>query len=177
MFYLIIYFKLYCKLKEKFILPLNIMKEITLIISILLLMSCGGQKEIKNKSSTTINEIVAKQSTPEMISGIKWVLINLNDTNFSMVNYAGGKPWLNINLNDSTINGYTGCNHFGGNISIKTDSLKTGPLMMTKKLCMNIPEPEFTRLLENSNNYVVNGSILKLKQGNTILMTFIKQQE
>jgi heat shock protein HslJ len=116
-------------------------------------------------------------STPGEVDQIKWILVGMKGFNLSTINYDSGLPSVQFDVNKSLVNGYSGCNSFGGNIDIKGDSLKFGMMMSTKKYCMGIPEPEFLNLLQSADSYEVTNGLLNLKSNGRIILTFSKASE
>ena len=152
------------------------MRENNLIfIILLLLIGCASSRNI-NTSNTKSGLLKEKetQSTPENLDKTKWKLLSMKNINVTSVHYDENRPWIIFDIEKSMINGYNGCNRFGGTCTFSKDSVNIGVLMSTKRYCQDIPETEFMKLLESVNIFQINNSILKLKSNDEIVMTFSK---
>ncbi len=107
------------------------LSQISITISLLFLMSCAINKEVKT----------------EDISSNGWELEEL--TGFSNeIKGPNGFPTLVFNLADSTYTGTSGCNSFRGKFELDEDNIKLLPGISTKRYCNNngLEEAYFTTL-------------------------------
>jgi len=79
------------------------------------------------------------------------------------------EPYLILRAEDGLVNGYGGCNTFGGSYTIDeaTSRIRFGQLAMTLMACsegMDV-EGEFTKILEEADNYSLNGDSMTLNRG------------
>ncbi len=75
--------------------------------------------------------------------------------------------------NDNSIKGFSGCNNFFGNSSIKNDSLQFSKIGSTMMMCEKIDiEREFIKTLEKTNRYKIYGEYLYLYDGSKLIAQF-----
>lgn len=115
-------------------------------------------------------------SNPVYLEGF-WSLASiLQDTSGIKKGLSAEWPYININKNKKTINGYSGCNSFGGDFILKSDSLKFGPLTATQRGCLTSVEPALFAQLRRVNRYWVNKDSLKFFAQDTLLLSFARNQ-
>ncbi len=70
------------------------------------------------------------------ITGKEWVVVALGDR---IAPVGSGGHLLTLILDDSTdhVSGFSGCNQYGGSYSLSGDTLKFGPLVSTKMMCID----------------------------------------
>ncbi len=78
------------------------------------------------------------------------------------------------NLNDDKVKGSGGCNNFSGKYELIDDSIRVGPLAVTRKYCDSIMEQEvkFLKVLEEGGRFIITNENLDLYSGNKILARF-----
>ncbi len=125
---------------------------------------------------TLINELEKQPDKRVQIKG-KWRLVSLND---HPVNKKASLPDLEIRLSEMRINGYSGCNNYSGTIQQLTqDSIRFGPIMSTKKACLNDNvEPEYYEAVNSVATYIVEeGRINFYNQHGEKVLSFLKSNE
>lgn len=85
-------------------------------------------------------------------------------------------PSLRIERADGRASGSTGCNSFGGSVSVEGDRIDFGALATTRRACMGegVMEQErrFTEALEAADRYAVVEGMLVLMRGEAVLARF-----
>lgn len=114
-------------------------------------------------------------SNPEDLDG-DWNLVSVFPGTSDLKKATVDKwPYLNINSAKRTIGGYSGCNGFGGEFTLKKDKIVIGDLMATQKACLGSIEPALFKHLKSVNRYHVSKDSLKLYALDTQLLSFAKK--
>lgn len=105
------------------------------------------------------------------IVGREWSLASIN----GQTPVAGSK--VTLSLADGQVSGNTGCNGYGGQVSLKGESISFGDLFHTEMACMEpgIMEQEsaFLQTLSQVAGYQVAGERLELKNaGGEVVLVF-----
>lgn len=78
------------------------------------------------------------------------------------------EPHLILKVEGNRVNGFAGCNTFSGTYTLDEQTLRIsfGPLAMTRKACATGMDTEraFAEVLEQADNYSVNGDNLSLNR-------------
>ncbi len=92
-----------------------------------------------------------------------WGLTELNGKSVSDYQIIE-EPYVEIHLDNNRMSGFLGCNVFGGPCYFGRGKIVTGPLMSTKKACLNSNiEADFAQALSNKSFlYKVDNGILTL---------------
>lgn len=152
------------------------------IILIFNLSSCGTQHIMKNEE-----DISSNTSYPELLDEIvvpldiiyKWKLeILRSNANESFVKITNNDkaPTLEINQ-DSRVNGYDGCNSYGGRITfVEGNNIAFSSFLSTSKGCPPSIywHNQFYKAFNRVNNYEIRSGNLLLKEDSHTLMTFSK---
>ena len=78
-------------------------------------------------------------------------------------------------VSGGVFSGHTGCNSMSGRLNYDNKDLKFDRAINTSKMpCNEYDEASFISLLKRVDSYTVNGNMLELRQGNTLLLTFRK---
>jgi len=101
------------------------------------------------------------------------------------VEYLEGKNitdlMLSITLDEKskTVSGFSGCNHYSGGYTIKSNSISFSQLITTRMYCENTQEIEDFMLecLSKINSFLLDGNRLILKNGETDLLIAQKQSK
>lgn len=80
-------------------------------------------------------------------------------------------------LEGGRLAGFSGCNNFSGEFTLKGTEISLEPGAMTKKACPGTAEPEFISALERVKNFTVKKEKLTLLDGTTELMSFIPNKD
>jgi heat shock protein HslJ len=84
-------------------------------------------------------------------------------------------PSLTINATRAVFTGNTGCNSMSGSFNFSEKDIQFGRNIVTSKMsCNEYDESNFLSLLKKADTYTVSGNRLEIKQGNTVLLTFVK---
>lgn len=133
-------------------------KIFILTISILLLNACGTTSKVSKET----NLIKAT-----------WRLL---DNNRIAKGLNNNPITLNLSLvNSHEVNGFAGCNNFGGTYSANEGFIRFTDIFNTKMACPNLKdEDHFLELLQTANRYEVRGNKLYLFQDKILLLKFQK---
>ena len=89
--------------------------------------------------------------------------------------YWGRTPSLVINTTSRVFSGTTGCNSMSGSFNFSGNDLQFKAINTSKMNCNEYDEAGFLAALKKVDSYNVNGNLLELKQGGTVLLTFAKK--
>lgn len=97
------------------------------------------------------------------------------DTTVQPFQYWKRIPSLTINAAKQVFTGNTGCNSVSGSFNFSSKDIQFGRNLVTSKMaCNEYDESAFLSALKKADNYNLNGNMLEIKQGNTLLLTFRK---
>ena len=106
-------------------------------------------------------------AAPASVEG-PWMVTAVNNGAGGVSSVPAGISAAMSFLNDGTMEGFGGCNDFGGPYTVDGDSITIGPLMSTMKACsddINAFESQFMTALANSTQWSVNAGTLDLRDG------------
>jgi len=113
--------------------------------------------------------------TPEL-TGKYWKLIELEGA-AAVAAADAREPHLRLIAENSRAAGSTGCNRFSGTFERGGDTIRFGPLAMTRMACvdpaMNRQEQDFVRVLEAVNRFAVRNDSLTLFTGDRPAARFV----
>ena len=144
---------------------MKLMKLFTLILTVVLLKSCGNTQATTNLNS----DMLTKQS--ETLSGLYTV--------DSLQNFKDLPEELTLEFDNETnkISGYSGCNHFFGTYTITGNSIAVGPIASTKKMCIEkvaAVEQHMISVLDQINTFSLEDGVLTLKTDNDMFISASK---
>lgn len=128
---------------------------------------------ISLKTCQSTSKMVSTEDSPITLDG-KFYVETLND-----VLVSEHKLFLNFNQIENQLSGFSGCNRFTGSYSLKSDSIKIGPLASTRMFCgatANKIESEFHQTLSKIDKIILKDGILQLFSNGKIILTAIKEQ-
>jgi heat shock protein HslJ len=97
------------------------------------------------------------------------------DTTSQPFQYWKQIPSLTINAAKRVFTGNTGCNSMSGSFNFSNKDIQFGRNIVTSKMaCNEYDETAFLSALRKADNYTMNGNMLEIRQGNTLLLTFRK---
>ena len=137
---------------------------IAIFIVTIFFLSCNSTKKSSNKKENNVVEKTKKTTTPKIAASY-------------IVKELQGKKELAKNptivFHKGSISGNSGCNRYGGKVTITGNKIKFGALMGTKMYCeafMKI-EKEFLKALSNTDHYkIVENQILLFDKENVLLL-------
>lgn len=97
------------------------------------------------------------------VAGVDWQLIELN-AKTAPAGAGGRRVTLRFDADSARVAGFAGCNSFGGSYTVAGDSLRFGPLAMTRMACtegMQL-ESSLTAALTATRRYELTSTQLKL---------------
>lgn len=105
----------------------------------------------------------------------QWKLTGiLLDTSIIDREFGEKKPFIKIEYSKHQIQGFSGCNSFGGGFEAKKDSIKILPLTATQIGCIKNGERLFFKQLAKTNRFEVSKNSLKFLASDTVLLSFSK---
>ena len=111
------------------------------------------------------------QGGSDPLAGTSWRLIELNGQPV-----AGTEPLTLSFGTDGQVSGYGGCNQFSGPYTQSGASLRFGPLVSTRRACvepgLNEQETAYFAALESTTRYSIEGGQLLLYSGNEVVARF-----
>lgn len=123
-----------------------------------------------NKEKENIKGALATQYVLQKIA----VDTNLTDVKWQLIELAGQKvnqtdkniPFLSLNSTENTLTGFSGCNNFSGDFTLKFGNrVNFSKIAATRKYCENTPyEAEFLKVLGTIDNYTINNNTLSLNK-------------
>lgn len=97
------------------------------------------------------------------------------DTATQPFKYWERTPSVTLNASNLIFTGTTGCNSMSGSFNFNNKDIQFGRNIVTSKMsCNEYNESNFISALKKADNYTLNGNMLELKQGSTLLLTFKK---
>lgn len=127
-----------------------------------------------SKLPTTTNPATSALNHTNMDINNTWEVTTITDFEQNITQ----KPYFTIT--PQKINGNTGCNQFGGEISFKDNTIKIGNLMMTKMFCVETAalEQSFLNALERTKSYQINGKELLFfdENKNLLIISEVKSE-
>ncbi|MDB5246934.1 MAG: protein of unknown function Meta and HslJ [Segetibacter sp.] len=99
----------------------------------------------------------------------------VRDTTIAPYQYWKRTPTLTINALNRIFTGNTGCNSLSGSFNFSDKDIQFGRNIVTSKMmCNEYDENVFLSALKKADNYTLNGNMLELRQGSTLLLSFHK---
>ncbi len=101
-----------------------------------------------------------------------WKLVELDGRT---IEYSGERhPYAVFKTADSRVYGSGGCNRYSGSFKVSGQKITISQLISTKMACMEIDyENVFLRTLESSDEFVISGDSLYLKNNGSISARFV----
>lgn len=97
------------------------------------------------------------------------------DTTVQPFQYWKRIPTVTLNAKNLIFTGNTGCNSMSGSFNFSDKDIQFGRNIVTSKMmCNEYDENIFLSALKKADNYTLNGNVLELKQGSTLLLSFRK---
>jgi heat shock protein HslJ len=135
-------------------------------LSVILLFSCTSMKKQTKPAAGGANPL----------KGTAWTLSRIPGFELEKT-----RKEPSIYFNDSTdrVNGYTGCNGYGANYTLKGNTIKIGEILSTKMACMPgmKTENKVMNVLSNVDHYTVASDKLTLMQGEKVLAEFSRNKK
>lgn len=141
-----------------------------LILSVFILSSCSifKQKDYPTYDNEAINQTIDLYQT-------EWQLIKMGSKKPKLTD-TDEKITIIFSKDNSHIAGYSGCNRYGGQFTIKKDVLSFGSLFATKMACpeMNMNfEHTYLNTLDKVTGYNIVADTLFLNKGERPALIFI----
>lgn len=135
-----------------------------------------------SKTGTAGKKIARSKNNRRALYDTAKARLNLNykststlDTTVQPFQYWKRIPSLTINAARQVFTGTTGCNSMSGSFNFTNKDIQFGRNIVTSKMtCNEYDETGFLADLKKADNYTLNGNMLEIRQGNTLLLTFRK---
>jgi heat shock protein HslJ len=110
------------------------------------------------------------------VSGVDWELMEL-DAKTASTGAGGRRATLRFDADSARVSGFAGCNRFAGSYTLSGDSLRFGPLVMTRMACSDGMELErnLSAALEATRRYELSSTQLKLFGPSKAIARFSRQ--
>jgi heat shock protein HslJ len=119
----------------------------------------GARARLLDRTGTAVLDLEA-EAVPVQLSGTDWQLVRIGD----MVTNTSRRPTLRIDGNQ--VSGHSGCNRFGGSITITGDRYVTSAGAMTEMACVDVAptnlEAAYMNTLWGSGTWSITGRTLTL---------------
>ena len=130
------------------------------------ILACNSQKQSTEPVVTDL--ILGKTDTADLLTGKKWILKELNGVLITDTSTNPDKKPIYLEFKDSakTINGFGGCNGYGGNYELKEGSrIQFSQVVSTMMACENTEtEVQLFKVFETADNYFCDGKKLQLNK-------------
>ena len=136
------------------------MKHLTILISIMILSSCGSSQDIESAANTT------DMITNEIIKGT-YTLEQLDNTNVT------AQLTLEFDSKTNKVSGFAGCNRFFGTYSTSGNAISFSEMGATRMMCQdeaNKIEQKMFETLAKINTFELSNGVLSLKNDETVLI-------
>jgi heat shock protein HslJ len=110
------------------------------------------------------------------VAGVDWELMELNGKTAS-TGAGGRRATLRFDADSARVTGFSGCNQIAGSYTLNGDSLRFGPLVMTRMACtagMEL-ERDLSAALEATRRYELSSTQLKLFGPSKAIARFSRQ--
>lgn len=133
------------------------MRNSLMLFFALIVISCSNK--IINKNGTS-NEVATKIDSKNMYK-TKWRLIELRGTKIENTNFT-----LDF-FEENRFAAFASCNNLGGEYKVEnTFKINFSKVISTMMACDDMKtEQEFSKVLEMTDNFIVDGKILSLNKG------------
>ena len=132
------------------------MKHLILLISVIILKSCGSSQDVASAAYTT------NMITNDIISGTYMI------EQLDITNVIAHELTLQFDSKTNKVSGFAGCNRFFGTYSTTGNSISFSELGATRMMCQdekNAVENSFFRTIAKVNTFELSNGTLSLKNG------------
>jgi heat shock protein HslJ len=130
------------------------------------ILACNSQKQTTDPAAT--DAIQEKTDTANLLTGKKWILKELNGVPITDTSSNPDNKPIFLEFKDSakTINGFGGCNGYGGNYELKEGNrIQFSQVVSTMMACENTEtEVKLFKVYETADNYFCDGKKLQLNK-------------
>ena len=152
-------------------------KVFALLLIASITFACGSNKEATKEGAT--EETVAANGTETVespaktmdVSG-KYTILELNGAKLDKNDIGEDMPTMVLEGDSMRYSTNIGCNQINGSYTLKGDSIKFNPGMMTMMACPNSLEASYVVALEQVDNYKIEDYMLKVYQGELLKIVF-----
>ena len=132
----------------------------------LFILACNSQKQSTDPTVTDV--IQGKTDTANLLTGKKWILKELNGVTITDTSSNPDHKPIFLEFKDSakTINGFGGCNGYGGNYELtEGNRIQFSQVVSTMMACENTEtEVKLFKVYETADNYFCDGKKLQLNK-------------
>ena len=133
------------------------MRNILMLLLTLIMVSCSNKTINKNENS---KEVATKIDSKNLFK-TKWKLIELRGNKIENTKFT-----LDF-FEENRFAAFAGCNNLGGEYKVEnTFKITFSKVISTRMACEDMKtEQEFSKVLEMTDNFIVDGKILSLNKG------------
>ena len=132
----------------------------------ILILACNSQKT--SNSTPESPAVSSTVDTSNLLTGRKWILKELNGTPITDTSSSADKKPIYLEFNDAakTMNGFGGCNGYGGKYELKEgNSIQFSQVVSTMMACEKTEtENQLFKVYETADNYFCDGKKLQLNK-------------
>lgn len=135
------------------------------------LLSCGnGEETIVEENDPVADfeqELIGERANHEaLLDEFRWELFEINGRTIEPSSNPEQQPYINFSMADTTVGAFAGCNSMGGKYILEEGQrIRFEKLHSTLMACDDMSlETELTEVLEKTDNYTLNNSILSLNK-------------
>ena len=144
-------------------------KTVAMIIGIWFLYGCVATTQTAQDDSRRLTEtdthmaILSINPFADLVNTY-WKVVSIYDAPVAMGSSQMREAFLKLMRKDRKITGFSGCNNYKGTYEFAGNTLRFGPVAMTRKVCLNGMETEtnLMRVLANTAYYSIHEHRLKL---------------
>ena len=132
----------------------------------ILILACNSQKT--SNSTPESPAVSSTVVTSNLLTGKKWILKELNGTPITDTSSSADKKPIYLEFNDTakTMNGFGGCNGYGGKYELKEGNrIQFSQVVSTMMACEKTEtENQLFKVYETADNYFCDGKKLQLNK-------------
>ena len=136
-----------------------------------IMVSCGSNNKSSSTNEGNKDKATEATATTMEISG-KYTILELNGSKLDKNDIGDDMPTMVLEGDSMRYSTNIGCNQINGSYTLKGDSIKFNPGMMTMMACPNSLEASYVVALEQVDNYKIEDYMLKVYQGELLKIVF-----
>lgn len=143
------------------------------LFAIILFTNCNSAKKVTSKTNNIMQQDSGANSTPaQSLTGVNWKLIELMGKPVTGISTDGKEIHIKFISEGNRVEGFGGCNGFGGNYSTKNDfNISLTNIIGTMIACPDLDtENELFNTLRNIDNYYVKNDTLSISKARMATM-------
>ncbi len=149
-------------------------KHLMYLLLIIIFSNCSSSK----KNVTNTNDSIQSKKTSSTLTNTYWKLIELNGKKIDAITADKKEIHLKFISDSNRVEGFGGCNGFGGNYTTKNDfNISITNVISTMIACPDLEtENKLFKVLNTADNYYVKEDTLSLSKARmATIAKFVKQ--